>query len=61
MILEKCVIIQKGLLLRKIGRTRFPIIPILAENLKEEDQIKVVVLRTLNEDTQDNLSYLMKN
>lgn len=46
----------KGFLLEENRETRFPIIPIIAENLKEEDPVKVIVLRTINEDTKDNLS-----
>lgn len=46
----------KGFILMENRKTRFPIIPIISENLKEEDPIKVIVLRTVNEDTEDNLS-----
>ena len=46
----------KGFSLTENRTTRFPIIPIIAENLKEEDPVKVIVLRTINEDTPDNLS-----
>lgn len=47
----------QGFSLMENRETRFPIIPVIAENLKEEDPIKVIVLRTVNEDTKDNLSF----
>lgn len=47
----------QGFALTENRETRFPIIPVIAENLKEEDPVKVIVLRTVNEDTQDNLSF----
>ena len=46
----------KGFTLTENRKTRFPIIPIIFENLKEEDPIKIIVLRTVNGDTEDNLS-----
>lgn len=46
-----------GFVLEENRKTRFPIIPVIAENLKEEDPVKVIVLRTINEDTKDNLSF----
>lgn len=48
----------KGFDLNNNRKTRFPIIPIIAEYLEEGDEVKVIVLRLINEDTKDNLERL---
>lgn len=52
--LERGVYEPVGFQLKNNRETSFPIIPVIAESMEEQDEIKIIAVRTKNNDSKDN-------
>ena len=49
----------KGFAMKNNRKTSFPIIPVIAENQEDGDEVKILVVRSNNTDTPDNYAVLL--